>query len=526
MIKVLITDKIEPEGLTPISGDKSFNLVYIKDDAQLKAEIADADALLVRSKTKVNPELLALAKKLRYVGRAGVGVETIDVPATSKKGIVVANVPGGNTISAAEHTFALMLAVSRNIPQADAVMKQGGWSRDKFVGAELMGKTLGLIGFGRIGKEVAKRAIAFDMQVIAYDPFVTAEHMQSFGVKYDTVENVLKQADYISLHIPSNDQTKKIINAESLAKMKPEARLINCARGALVDEAALIEALKAKKIKAAALDVYTEEPNKNMELTKLENIILTPHLGASTEEAQLKVAIELSACMKEFFEKGVVRNAVNLPSVDKETMEKSAPYAALAEKLGKFVSQITEGGIKEVQIEFAGEFTSAVRNILTLAAVKGTLARTMDEAEVNWVNALPIAKERGIKIEEVSVSELQDYTSLITIKMITDKGTRSVSGTILAAGRPRIVRIDGLPVDVLPEGKLVVYTNVDQPGIVGFIGTLLGENKINIAAFQVGRKAAGGEAVSILNVDSPVTPEMVQKIRSFKGINQVWVVNL
>lgn len=526
MIKVLIADGIDAEALGPLNSNGDFKLIFINDAAQLEKELSDADALLVRSKTKVTPEILEKGKKLKFVGRAGVGVDNIDVKAASKKGIVVENVPGGNTISAAEHTMALILALSRNIPQADASMRAGQWKRDKFVGTELQEKTLGLIGFGRIGKEVAKRALSFEMKVLVYDPFVSAEHIKSFGMQPATMDEIFKTADYISLHVPSTEQTKNLINEETLSKMKPEARLINCARGTLVNETSLIQALKSKKIKGAALDVFVKEPPENTELYGIENLILTPHLGASTEEAQTKVAVELSASLRDFFKKGVVRNAVNLPSLEPEILEKTTPFMNLTEKMGQFIFQIVEGGVTEVKIEFSGEFSAPMRNILTLSALKGILSGSMENLEVNWVNAIPIAKERGIRIEETATSEVQDFTSLITIRVKTDKQNRSVSGTVLSKGKPRIVQIDDLSVDVIPEGHLLVLTNLDQPGVVGFIGTVLGDNKINIAEFQVGRKTAGGEAVSILNIDSALSADIVKKIRNYSGITNVWVVNL
>lgn len=526
MIKVLIADGIDPEGLSMLASNSMFNLIYVKDAAQLEKEIPDADALLVRSKTKVNSNLLELCKKLKFVGRAGVGVDNIDVPAASKKGIVVVNAPGGNTISAAEHTVALMLTLSRNVSQADKSLRTGLWERNKFVGTELQGKILGLVGFGRIGSEVAKRAMSFEMKVIAYDPFVSEEHMKSFGVQPESFENVLKKADYISLHMPANEQTKKIINEDAISKMKPDARLINCARGSLIDEVALLNALKSKKIKGAALDVYSAEPPTFKELFEIENAVFTPHLGASTEEAQSKVAIDVAISLKEYFEKGMIRNAVNMPSVDPEMLQKISPYLNLSEKLGRFLSQITEGGIQEIKTEFLGDFSSAMMNLLSLSVVKGVFSTALEEKEVNWVNALPFAKERGVRIEHSSVSGAADFTTLISVQIKTDRQIRSVSGTIFSRGKAKIVEIDDLSVDVSPEGHLLVLTNADQPGVVGFVGTVLGEKKINIAQFQVGRKSAGGEAVSILNVDSPIPEDVIKKIRDFRSIKNIWVVNL
>ncbi len=523
--KVVVTDGIDAEGLEPIANRNGFNIHFVEDAAKLSKELEDADALLVRSKTKVTAQLLEGAKKLKFVGRAGVGVDNIDLNAATRRGIVVANAPGANTISAAEHTFALLLTLSRNVSQSDASVKSGLWKREKFIGSELLGKTLGLLGFGRIGKEVAARAIAFGMKVIAYDPFVSESHIKSLEVHPMSLENVLKNSDYISLHLPATEKTKNIINAKSLSLMKPDARLINCARGDLIDENALIEALEKKKIKGAALDVFKSEPLQNEALRKLENVILTPHLGASTEEAQAKVAIEVSLAVRDYFEKGLVKNAVNLPSLDPEVLEKISPYLALSEKLGKFISQISEGGLKEVKVEFFGDFSSTMRNILKLSVLRGILSTALKE-EVNWVNAEPIAMERGIRLQETAVSEAEDFTSLITVKIKTDTGNRSVSGTILTRGTPRIARIDELPVDVIPQGNLLIYTNIDRPGVIGFIGTLLGKNQINIAAFQVGRKSLGGEAVSILNVDSEISKDILKEIKQFSGITNVWTVSL
>ncbi|MBI2119444.1 MAG: phosphoglycerate dehydrogenase [Elusimicrobia bacterium] len=526
MIKIIVTDGIDKEGLASLASHNGFKLYITEDSKELLKELPDADALLVRSKTKVNQELISQGKKLRFVGRAGVGVDNIDVETATKKGIVVANVPGGNTISAAEHTFALLLALARNVPQSDASVRKGFWKREKFIGSELLGKSLGLLGFGRIGREVAKRALAFGMKVFAYDPFISEANMKASSVQAGSLETILKESDYISLHLPITDETKKIINQKTIALMKPDARLINCARGELIDEPSLISALELKKIKGAALDVFTKEPLENSPFFGLENVILTPHLGASTEEAQIKVAKELSDSVKEFFEKGLIRNAVNVPSLDIENLEKVSPYIALAENLGKFIFQIAKGGIEEIKITFSGDFSSAVSHLLAITVVRGVLLSAIGKAEVNWVNALPIAKERGIRVEEIVVSEVEDYTNLMTVQVKTALQTRSVSGSILTKGIPRIVRIDDLPVDVIPSGHLLVLTNIDRPGVVGFIGTLLGQNQINIAEFQVGRRSQGGEAVSILNIDSQVSQEVIKKIGEFSGITSVCVVNL
>ncbi len=526
MFKIVVADEIDAEGLSPITGQNGFKIVQVSDQAQLLKELPDADALLVRSKTKVDGALLEKGLKLKFVGRAGVGVDNIDVAQASKKGIVVANVPGGNTISAAEHTMALILSLSRNVAKAHASTSSGLWERNKFIGTELQGKTLGLIGFGRIGREVAKRCQSFEMKVLAYDPFVSEQHMKSLGITPATLDQVYANSDYISLHMPVTDQTRGMIHDAAFSKMKPDCRLINCARGELIDEPALVSALKNKKIKAAALDVFSSEPPKNKDLLTLDNILLTPHLGASTEEAQVKVAYELSLALKDFLERGVIRNAVNLPSVEPEVLEKVTPFIKLADSLGQFIAQVIEGGLREISVEFAGDFSPPMRNILNLSVIKGILSSAMGGDSVNWVNAMLIAKERGILLQDAATSESEDFTALITVKVKTDKQSRSVSGTILARGDSHIVRIDGLSVDIVPEGHMIIFTNIDRPGVVGFIGTLLGKNNINIAAFQVGRRQAGGEAVSILNVDAPVPALVVKEIRNFSGITNVWLVKI
>ena len=526
MTKIVIADEIDAEGLKPLKGKNGFTLVHVQDTPQLLKEIGDAQALLVRSKTQVDDSLLARGPQLKFVGRAGVGVDNIDVPSASKRGIVVANVPGGNTISAAEHTMALLLAVSRNIPKAHASLSQGLWERNKFIGTELQGKTLGLIGFGRIGREVARRAMSFEMKVLAYDPFVSEQNMKAQGVSAASLDEVLEKSDYISLHMPVTEQTKGMINEKTLAQMKTECRLINCARGELVDETALVNALKSGKIKAAALDVFSSEPPKSKDLLTLDNVVLTPHLGASTQEAQVKVAFELSLALKDFFDRGVIRNAVNLPSVEPEVLERVSPFMKLAESLGTFIAQVVEGGLKEIQVDFAGDFSPPMRNILNLSVIKGVLASAMGEGAVNWVNAMPIAQERGIRLLDSSTPQAEAFTALITVKVKTDKQSRSVSGTVLSSGHSRIVRIDELSVDIVPEGRMIIFTNIDRPGVVGFIGTLLGNHNINIAAFQVGRKQIGGEAISILNVDSPVPASIMKEILDFSGITNVWLVKI
>jgi D-3-phosphoglycerate dehydrogenase / 2-oxoglutarate reductase len=529
MIKILVADPLSETGLQVFRGNGGHFQVDIRQKLSLedlKKAAADVDAIIVRSETKITAEVLASSKKVRIVGRAGVGVDNIDVAAASRQGVLVVNVPGGNTISAAEHTVALLLALSRNIPQANASMKAGEWKRSQFTGTELQGKVLALIGLGRIGREVAKRCQSFGMRVIGYDPYASEEYAKNFNIALVTLEEVYAEADYVSVHVPLNEGTKHLLNAETMKKLKPGVRLINCARGGIIDETALVEALKNGQVKGAALDVFeAEPPAKDHPLFALPNLIVTPHLGAATEEAQLKVAQELAETLRDYFLTGSVRNAVNLPSMDAEEYKELEPYVSLAEKLGRLVAQLFQGPVKEIKLTFAGEVSQKNTTPLTLAVLRGYLTPILD-IQVNAVNASHLARERGLRWTETKTSETQDYTSLITVEAKSGQTTLEVSGTLLARNNPRIVSIDGLPVDVVPEGALLVYTNVDKPGVIGFVGTVLGKNNVNIAAMQVGRKATGGEAITVVNVDVDVPPAVLSQIKEFSGITHVTSVKL
>ena len=483
--------------------------------------MSDVDAIIVRSETQITADVLAAAKKVKIVGRAGVGVDNIDVNAASRQGVIVVNVPGGNTISAAEHTVAMLLALSRNIPQANESLKQGEWKRSKFTGTEVQGKTLGLLGLGRIGKEVATRCQAFGMKVLGYDPYATEEYVKYLNIKLATLEEIYAQADYISVHVPLNDSTRGLFNTQTLAKLKPGVRLINCARGGIIDEKALAEAIKSGHVKGAAIDVFeTEPPAKDNPMMSVPNIIVTPHLGASTEEAQVKVAQELAETLRDYFLTGAVRNAVNLPALDAEQFKELEPFLLLCEKLGRFVTQVAEPPIKEIKIEYAGEVSKKNTNPLTLAVLKGFLTPMLG-SEVNVVNAPHLAKERNVKWTEMKSSSSTDYTSLITLTVSSATSTFSVSGTILGKNNPRIVAIDGQTVDVVPDGAMVIYINIDKPGVIGHVGTVLGKSQINIAGMQVGRRSKNGEAVTVVNVDSDVPEAVLKQIKEFPGITKV-----
>lgn len=527
MFKILLTYK-STEGLEKLLEHKDFK-VEIHDKPtpeEFKKLITDYDGLMIRSEVKVTPEIVEAGKKLKFIGRAGTGVDNIDIPSATKKGIIVTNAPGGNTISAAEHTIGLMLALARNIPQAHGSLKEKKWDRSKFSGTELQGKTLGLVGLGRIGREVAYRMAAFGMKIVAYDPFLNSDFAKSIGIELKTLDEVYAESDYISIHSPLNDNTRGMINKEALKKMKKGIRIINCARGPIIDEKALSEAIKEGQVKGAAIDVFAKEPPVDWTLIETEGTVVTPHLAASTEEAQVKIAQEMSEVMIDYFTKGVIRNAVNVPSLDSETYKKIGPYIALAEKIGSLQSQIMEGGLVDAEIEYAGEITKFNTNPILAAYLKGLLKNILDDVDVNAVNAPLLAKERGIKVKEIKTQEVEDYTSLIKAKVHTDKEEISVFGTLFSHKNPRIVKIGNMNVDVTPSGSLLLVKNADKPGVIGQIGTFLGKNNVNIAQMQVGRTEAGGEALTIVNVDARVSDDLIKQISTLSGITKVKHVEL
>jgi len=526
MYKILMTYD-NTEGLDALLKNPEFKVeIHNKPTPEkFKELIGDYDGLMIRSEVKVTPEIVEAGKKLKFIGRAGTGVDNVDIPSATQKGIVVANVPGGNTISAAEHAIGLMLAMARNIPQAYASLKAKEWKRANFVGTELQGKVLGLVGLGRIGREVAHRMLAFGMTVIAYDPFVNAEFTKSLGIEVKSLDEVYQQSDYISIHSPLNDTTRGMINAEALKKMKQGVRIVNCARGGIIDEKALSEAIKSGHVKGAAIDVFPKEPPVDWTIIETEGVIVTPHLAASTEEAQVKIAVELSDVVVDFFTKGVIRNAVNVPTLDWETYKKLEPYIKLSEKIGSFQGQSVEGGISEIKITFAGEISKYSTNPLLVAYLKGLLTPILD-IKVNFVNAPVLAKERGIKITESKSEESEDFTSLISATVKTDKDSSSVSGTLFSHKNSRLVRLNKQSVDIVPSGCMLLVTNIDRPGIVGQVGMFLGKNNINIAGMQVSRQAEGGEATTIINIDTCVSTDVIKQITNLSGVNKVKYIEL
>jgi len=523
MFKILVSDPLSEEGLKILKEVKEFQ-VDIKTELkpeELKSIIKDYDALLVRSATKVTKEIIAAADKLKVIGRAGVGLDNVDLEAATAKGIIVMNTPAGNTISTAEHTVSMILALSRNIPQANASTKKGEWKRSKFMGVELYNKVLGVVGFGRIGSEVAKRALSFGMKVLAYDPFLSKEVAEKLGIEVVELKNLLQRADYISVHTPLTEETRHMISKDEFALMKKGVRVINCARGGIIDEAALVEAIKEGKVLGAALDVFEKEPvAAENELLKLDNVVVTPHLGASTEEAQVNVAIEVSEIVADALLGRGIRNAANYPSLEQESYKILQPYINLCEKLGMFSAQLVEGRYQELNISYSGEIVQYELSPLTMALVKGVLSPILKET-VNFINAVTLAKERGIRVRESKSSTEQEFVNLIQLEIKTDKETKKICGTLSSNKQPRIVKVDDYYVECAPFGEMLVIKNWDKPGIIGNLGTLMGKHGINIATMTFGRKVAGEEAVSVLNVDSPVTPEILEKIRKLENIISV-----
>lgn len=526
MIKILVSDALSEEGLKVFRESKELTVdvkTDLKPDA-LKEIIKDYDALVVRSATKVTSEIIQAAKKLKVVGRAGVGLDNVDLEAATQKGIIVMNTPAGNTISTAEHTFSMILALSRNIPQANSSTKKGEWKRSKFMGVEVYGKTLGIVGFGRIGSEVAKRALSFGMKILAYDPFLSVEVAESIGVEIAELKKVLQEADYITVHTPLTDETRHMISDKEFVLMKKGVRIINCARGGIIDEAALVKALKDSKVAGAAMDVFESEPlAADSELLKLDNVVTTPHLGASTEEAQVNVAIEVAEIVRDALLGRGIRNAANYPCLEAEVCKILNPYINLGEKLGMFGAQLVEGRFQELIINYSGEITKYDLSPVTMALAKGVLEPILKET-VNFVNAVSLLKERGIKLRESKSAQEGEFVNLIQLEIKTDKEVKKVFGTLSSNKQPRIVKIDDYYLELYPIGEMVFIRNWDKPGLIGSLGTLMGESGINIAAMTFGRDKQGGKAISVLNVDSQVSPAIQDRIRELENILTVKVI--
>ncbi len=515
---VLVTDHLAQKGVDLLerSPGMSVDVRSPLPPAALIEACRDADALIVRSATRVTSDVFAQCPQLKVVGRAGVGVDNVDVEAATARGVVVMNTPGGNSISAAEHTFSLLCSLVKNIPQAAASMKAGRWEKSRFVSTELSGKTLGIIGLGRIGSEVARRAKGFNMRVLVADPFVTAERAADLGLELADLPELYAEADFITIHTPLTDQTRNLICAATLAQMKKSVRLVNCARGGIVNEADLYDALAAGTIAGAALDVFAKEPLTESPLLGLPNFIATPHLGASSEEAQEAVAVEIAEQIVDYLDRGIIRNAVNAPSVPMETLKKLQPYLRLGERLGRLASQLAEGRLAEIRLTYRGEIALLDCAPLTAATVQGVLAPSHDN--VNMVNALAICRSRGVRVIESKSSDLSDFASLISVRIGTDRKPTEVAGTLFSRQDPRVVDIDGFRLEAVLDGLLLVFSNLDVPGMIGRIGMLLGQYGVNIAGMQLGREQRGGRAVAVVNVDDVIPASVLEEIRRLPNI--------
>lgn len=517
--KVLISDELSPAAIEVFKErgiDVDVKVGLSKEE--LAEVIGDYDGLAVRSATKVTEKVIRAAKRLKVVGRAGIGVDNIDTRAATARGIIVMNTPYGNSITTAEHAISLMLALARHIPQADRSTKAGKWEKSKFMGVELFGKTLGIIGCGNIGSIVADRAIGLKMRVIAYDPFLSPERAVEIGVEKVEFDQLLQRADFITLHTPLTERTRNIINAEALAKMKPTARIINCARGGLIDETALYEALKSGRIAGAALDVFEVEPARENPLFELDNVICTPHLGASTTEAQEKVALQIAEQMSDYLLKGAISNAVNFPNITAEEAPKLTPYIKLAEQLGSFAGQLTETRLKHVRIEYTGEIAEMNTRALTAAMLAGLLRPQL--TDVNMVSAPAMARERGLVVEEVKRGEEGAYQTYVRLIVETERGERSVAGTVFSDGRPRIIQIKGIGLEAELSPHMLYITNQDKPGFIGRFGTLMGEAGVNIATLNLGRDKPGGDAICLVALDEPVSDEILAKVRALPMVKR------
>ena len=523
-MKILVADGVSQKAIDILS--PKFEVVEKPklSHEELLDIIGDFEAVIVRSASKVTKDVIDKAAKLKIIGRAGVGVDNIDVASATARGIIVINSPGGNTIAATEHTMAMMLAMSRNIPIANETMQKGEWNRKKYVGVELRGKTLGVIGMGRIGSGVAKRALSFDMNVIGYDPYINEERAKAMGVTVGTLDDVIEKSDFITVHMPLNQDTKDMLDEKAIARMKKGVRLVNCARGGIINEAALAEAVKSGHVAGAAIDVFTSEPiEEGNPLVGVEGIILTPHLGASTVEAQIGVALDVAEGIRAALSGEPVMTAVNMAPVSADVMHVIRPYLDLAERLGCTVCSLADGAITELSVEYSGDITEVNTQMLTTGVIKGMLNPVL-EFNVNYVNAPSLAKERSIKVREIKHKESQDFQNLISVCVKTAKGEVTVKGTLFGT-EGRIVSIGGYRVDVDPHDRILICPHINRPGVIGTVGTLMGQHGINISSMQVGRTDKEGTNVMVLTIDHDIPEDLLQKITAVDGIFGARLVN-
>ncbi len=525
-MKVLVSDNLSATGVEILKKESGIE-VDVKTGLpkeELIKIIPAYDGLIVRSATKVVAEIIEAAENLKVIGRAGIGVDNIDLDAAGKKGIIVMNAPEGNIITTAEHTMALLMSLSRNIPQASHTLKNEKWAPKQFMGVELFEKTLGIVGLGRIGSIVAERARAFQMKILVHDPYISKERAEKLGVELVELKDLLGRSDFLSLHTPGLPG-KPLLGKEEFEQMKSGIRIVNCARGSLIDDSALIEAVQSKHVAGAALDVYHKEPlDLESPLLKVSEIICTPHLGASTGEAQEKVAIAICDQLIDYLKYGNVRNAVNVPSIDAETLAQIKPYLVLGEDLGNFISQLADAPITRVEIQYNGEVSNMKVEPITIAILKGLFNRSIDG--INMVNAPFIAKERGIEVQESKSSEVHEYTSTVQVQIISENGTRNVTGSIFGKGDSRIVQFDEYSMEAVLSKNMLVLKNMDVPGVIGNLGNILGKNNLNIAGLHLGRQGETNKAVAIINIDSPPTTETLRELRETSHILSVDSVTL
>ncbi len=526
MVRVLVSDPVDPQGVEILQQVSHVDVLTGLNPAQLIEIIPQYDALMVRSETKVTGAVITAGRQLKIIGRAGVGVDNIDIPAATRRGIVVVNSPGGNTIAAAEHTIALMMALSRHIPQADHSLRSGEWKRSKFLGVEVYQKILGVVGLGKIGSYVAKIARTLGMQIMAYDPFISMERAAQLGVQLTDLATLFRNADYISLHLPKTAETTHLINAETLGTMKPTTRIINCSRGGIIDEDALYEALVNKQIAGAALDVFEQEPLQESRLRTLgQEVILTPHLGASTEEAQANVAIDVAEQIRDVLLGLPAKSAVNIPGFSSEVMIQLKPYLELAETLGSLVGQLAGGRVDTLEVRLQGDLVEKEIQPLLVAVLKGLLSPALHE-RVNYVNALIEAQERGIQVIETKDRSGQDYTGSLHLEARVGAEHFEITGSLMGAAEIRITSINKLPINVAPSPFMLVTNHRDMPGIIGKVGSLLGSANVNIGGMQVGRQVIRGESVMVLTLDDPLADEVLTDLKTIPGIRDAFVLTL
>jgi len=534
-MKILVAEKVSTAALKVFRDEPDFEVVTHEQMGDLAAAVRDADALVVRSATDVNQKLIEQAQKLRVIGRAGVGVDNVDAEAATRKGIVVMNTPGANAIAVAEHTIGLMISLARFIPKADQTTRQGKWEKKSLQGTELKAKTLGIIGLGRVGVEVASRAKAFGMKVLAYDPFVSQQLARDLEIELSDLDPLYAASDYISLHVGLTPQTQKMINAASIAKMKKGVRVVNCARGELIDDAALLEALNSGQVAGAALDVFAQEPPKDSPLLAAPNVIATPHIAGSTNEAQELVGVQIALQVKEYLTRGVIQNAVNVPSLSDQEYREMQPYIDLAERLGLFLGQLSQGNVESITVTYHGKVAEWKTALLRNSVIKGTLKQSIDS--VNLVNAVSVAAERGIQVQEQKKPEDAHAGNVLSLSVRTHQGEHHARAAVLHGRYPRLLDLDGFHVEAPLEGYLTVFRNRDVPGVIGQVGTVLGKNEINIANFALGRSEASAskaaasassgagsaraEAMAVVQTDQPVTQNALEELKRVAAVISV-----